>query len=97
MPAVANDAGEAIGTANNASANHVIKSGAGELYTNPESFINSLNKVINDYEEYSKRARMYAAQFTGSSLGVKTEKLLESLFENSRGRFAIGIHKSELK
>ena len=97
MPAVAYDAGETIGTANSASANHVIKSGAGELYRNPESFINSLNKVINDYKEYSTRGISYAAQFTGSSLGVKTEKLLESLFKNSLGRLTTNIRKSELK
>lgn len=97
MPAIAFENVEKIGKANSASANHVIKSGAGELYRNSDSFINSLNKIIKDYIEYSKRARLYASQFTGSSLGFKTEKLLESLFKNSRSKLDTNINKGKLK
>lgn len=62
-----------------ASANHVIKSGAGELYTDSKSFITSLNKIIANYENYTINARTYAELFSKEVLGMKTRELITTL------------------
>ena len=62
-----------------ASVNHVIKSGAGELYYDSESFVTSLNKIIGNYEKYSVCARSYAKLFSKEIVGIKTKELLTAL------------------
>lgn len=62
-----------------ASVNHVLKSGAGELFSDSESFISGLVKILDNYFEYSSKARVYAKLFSGEVVGAKTEQLLERM------------------
>ena len=62
-----------------ASVNHVLKSGAGELFSDSESFTSGLVKILDNYTEYSSNARVYAKLFSGEVVGAKTEQLLEMM------------------
>ncbi len=62
-----------------ASVNHVLKSGAGELFSDSESFTSAIIKILANYIEYSRKARIYAKLFSEEVVGLKTERLLESM------------------
>lgn len=79
MPAVAYDSRDTVDDlSKSAATNHVIKSGAGKLFRDSESFLNSIVEVINNYDEYSARAGKYALRYSSKVIGSKTENLLES-------------------
>lgn len=67
-----------------AAANHVIKSGGGKLYQDSESFLFSLNDVIDHYEEYSEKASKYSRKFSKEVVGYKTERLINELIRGER-------------
>lgn len=78
MPAVVYDSSDVVGDpSKSAASNHVIKSGAGKLFKDSESFTKSIVDVMNDYGEYSARARKYALRYSSKVVGPKTESLLE--------------------
>ena len=80
MPALVYDSRKIIKEPSScASANHVLKSGAGDLFSDSESFTSALTKIIANYSEYSGKARIYAKLFSREAVGVKTERLLESM------------------
>ena len=77
MPAVAFDSREfGDDSSNSASVNHILKSGAGEIYKDAETFILSLKKIIENYLYYSNKAKMYASNFSSQVLGKKNEDLI---------------------
>lgn len=79
MPALVYDSRKTVEDfSKSASANHILKSGAGELYDNPESFFDSLLKISKRYEEYSTKAKVYAKKFSMENLGKKTEDLIKN-------------------
>jgi glycosyltransferase involved in cell wall biosynthesis len=79
MPAVVFDSREFVGdTSKSASVNHVLKSGAGEIYKDAETFILSLKNVMQNYMNYSIKAIKYASNFSSHVLGKKTEGLILS-------------------
>lgn len=80
MPALVYDSRKLIKEPSScASVNHVLKSGAGELFSDSGSFITGLVKIFGNYHEYSSNAKSYAKLFSKEVIGVKTERLLESL------------------
>jgi len=77
MPAVVFDSREFTGDpSKSASVNHVLKSGAGEIYKDAETFILAINKVMLNYKDYSNKAKSYASNFSSQVLGKKTEDLI---------------------
>lgn len=42
---------------------HIIASGAGELYTSPEEVVDAVKHIIHDYFEYARRAIIYSARY----------------------------------
>jgi glycosyltransferase involved in cell wall biosynthesis len=84
MPAVVYDSRDFVNNISSCAAvNHVIKSGAGKLYKDSKSFLESILAVVNNYPEYSIKARKYSLNFSSKVVGPKTEKLIEKL---SNGR-----------
>ena len=80
MPAVVYDSRSVVNDlSSSASANHVIKSGAGMLFNDAESFRDSIAEVLYNYVEYSAKAREYALRYSPQVTGPKTMKLLETL------------------
>lgn len=80
MPALVYDSRKIIKEPSScASANHVLKSGAGELFSDSNSFIAALGKILANYRDYSRKAKIYSELFTGEVVGVQTERLLESM------------------
>jgi glycosyltransferase involved in cell wall biosynthesis len=80
MPALVYDSRKIIKEPSGcASANHVLKSGAGELFTDSGSFTSAIVKILDNYSEYSGKARIYAKIFSREVVGLKTERLLESM------------------
>ncbi|MGC8558998.1 MAG: glycosyltransferase family 4 protein, partial [Nitrososphaeria archaeon] len=80
MPAVVYDSRKVVNYISSAAAaNHVIKSGAGKLYKDPDSFIESIKDVLNNYSEYSLKARQYALNFSRKVVGSKTEELIKNV------------------
>ena len=65
-----------------ASVNHVLKSKAGDLYSDSESFITALITILDNYQDYSIKAHNYAKLFSSEVIGWETEKLLESMSTN---------------
>ena len=80
MPALVYDSRKILNEQSSCAAvNHVLKSGAGELFSDSVSFIAALIKILTNYSEYSSKARIYAKLFSREVVGVKTERLLESM------------------
>jgi glycosyltransferase involved in cell wall biosynthesis len=85
MPAVVYDAYAITrNLSSSASANHVLKSGAGLLYLDSKSFVESLKNVVENYSLFSSKARSYAIIFSGKLTGLKTENLLERMANEKR-------------
>lgn len=85
MPAVVFDSREFTGDpSSSASSNHVVKSGAGEIYKDAETFVLSLRKIIKNYMDYSTRAKKYAGNFSSHVLGKRTEDLILGAVSNKQ-------------
>lgn len=79
MPALVFDSREFVGDpSSSAAVNHVVKSGAGEIYNDTETFILSLKKIIGNYFDYSNKAKMYASNFSSQVVGKKTEEMIRN-------------------
>ncbi len=80
MPALVYDARELIPEASSCAAvNHIIKSNAGELFTDASSFSKGLKSILDNYSEYSKNAIQYAKKYSSDAIGKKTYHLLSQL------------------
>lgn len=61
-----------------ASVLHIMKSnGGGELYSTTNSFINQLKKIVNNYENYSKKAFEYSLLFKEELSGSLTVDIIK--------------------
>ena len=79
MPALVFDSREIVGDpSSTASVNHVLKSGAGEIYDDSETFISSLKKMTHNYMDYPTKAEMYADNFSSQVVGKKTEEMIRN-------------------
>lgn len=80
MPGLVYDSRKIIKEISNcASVNHVLKSKAGILYFDSQSFITAINTIVNNYHEYSIKALNYAKLFSNEIIGRETEELLVSM------------------
>lgn len=85
LPIVAYDARRDVADGSQAAcANHVVKSGAGELFTDARGFVNGLGRVLSRYDEYSRNARQYALRFSPDSVGEKVYRLIQDTVEGGR-------------
>lgn len=64
-----------------ASVNHILKSGAGELFSDSESLKRGLEKIIENYQKYSVSAKVYSLRFTCEIIGEKTYELMVNLIK----------------
>ena len=67
--------------ANAASANHIIKSGGGRLFEDSESFLSSLDDILDHYLEFSQNAYNYSKRFSKEMIGYKTDQLINGILE----------------
>lgn len=80
MPAIVYDSRQIINDPSScASVNHVLKSGAGELFYDSESFKAAIIKTLDNYSKYSSKASIYAKLYSSEAVGRKTETLLEDM------------------
>ncbi len=68
-----------------AAVNHLLNSKGGELYDSPASFVNSLEKILRNYQEFSDKARLYAQRYRSDVIGKKTEILISELIQRNLG------------
>ena len=87
MPALVYDArSEVKNMSHCAATNHILKSKAGLLYKDSSTFVEGIEKILQDYSVYSDRAKKYAQSFTSKNMGKKTDTLIESLISSSTSR-----------
>ena len=83
MPALAFDSKIVTGEVSSAAAaNHIIKSSGGKLYHDSESFLLSLNDIIDHYQELSENAFKYSKKYSKKVVGYKTEHLINDLIHD---------------
>ena len=88
MPALAFDSKIVTGEVSSAAAaNHIIKSGGGKLYHDSESFLLSLNDIIDHYEELSENAFKYSGRYSKEIVGYKTEHLINELIHDKMNEY----------
>ena len=62
-----------------ASVNHILKSEAGTIYKDSDSFINGIREILKNYTIYSKNAIIYSRSFSYNTAGDKTYLLIKKL------------------
>lgn len=87
MPSLVFDSRTVVNDASmSASVNHVIKSGGGRLYTDPESFYSSILDILDHYGDLSRRAHDYSMKFKPENIGKKLVTLIDEILESEERR-----------
>jgi glycosyltransferase involved in cell wall biosynthesis len=61
---------------------HILNSGAGELFNDGRTLLHAVRKILDNWEEYSMRGIQYAAKFSWDDVAKRYLALYEEVLRN---------------